>query len=123
MWVKDNKPNEALTGLPDVSFASLAEELQRPVYFSECNCVYPFKLFAKDREDRDESNFVAALNGATKTLDTDSLLLSAVRDLNADELETIRRAGYAIQPAAFFPNSDMPSESYFLYDVRKNDGR
>ena len=50
-WIKANEPpNVALVGAPDVSFATVVEELDRPAYFMECNCVDTFKLFSRDRD-------------------------------------------------------------------------
>jgi hypothetical protein len=117
-WIEKNEPpNVPIMGMPDVSFASLAEELQRPVYFPECNCVFTFKLFANDREDFDESNLPFAIGRGLKTLGTDSVVFSFYRPLDDKDLDSLKRAGIEVSPLASFPNADMFSESFYLYQV------
>ena len=119
-WIRRNEPaNVAVTGMPDVSFASLAEELQQPAYFPECECVSSFKLFSKSSEDYDESNYPRALNGAMKTLRTDSLVFAHFMPLQPDDIQRIESAGMSVTPIATFSNADMVSENFVLYDIRK----
>jgi hypothetical protein len=119
-WIRRNEPADvAVTGMPDVSFASLAEELQRPAYFPECDCVSSFKLFSKNSEDYNEANYPRALNGAMKALGTNSLVFAHFIPLQPDDIQRIESAGMSVTPIASFPNADMVSESFFLYDIRK----
>ena len=120
IWIRHNEPGVAVTGTPDVSFGSLAAELQQPEYYPECDCIAPFKLFSKHSEDYNEGDYVRALNGAMKAYGTNSLVFAHFIPLQPDDIEQIEDAGMSVKPVASFPFADMVSESFFLYDVRKN---
>jgi hypothetical protein len=119
-WIRHNEPADvAVTGMPDVSFASLAEELQQPAYYPECECILPFKMFSNNMQDYDESDYPRALSGAMRALGTDSLVFSHFLPLQPKDIQRIEGAGMSVTPIASFPYADMVSESFFLYQVRK----
>lgn len=105
--------------MPDVSFASLAEELQQPAYFPECDCILPFKMFSNNMQDYDESNYPRALEGAMAATGRDSLIFSDYQLLQPKDIQRIEDAGMSVTPIAQFPHADMVSESFYLYQVRR----
>ena len=120
MWIEKNEPADALIiGMPDVSFASLAEEMQRRVYFPECDCYDTFKLFSKEREDFDEPLIPFAVNRAMNSLGRSEIFMSFYRPFTASEIRNLQRANLAITPVASFSGADMFTENYFLYRVSR----
>ena len=119
-WIEKNEPGDALIiGMPDVSFASLAEEMQRRVYFPECDCYDTFKLFSKEREDFDESLIPFAINRAMNSVGRNELLVSFYRPFTASEIQKLQQADLAMMPVASFSGADMFTENYFLYRVSR----
>ena len=118
LWLKQNAPaNAAIVGDPDVSFASVAEEMQRPVYFLECGCVDTFKLFAKTREDFPESEMPWRLNRALNDLHTQELLFVFYRPLNEQDAARLGEANLIATPVKSFAGADVLTESFFVYRV------
>ncbi|HTV07742.1 MAG TPA: hypothetical protein VMD97_01700 [Candidatus Aquilonibacter sp.] len=118
-WVETNEPNEVITGMPDVSFASLAEEMQRRVYFPECDCMDTFKLFSRYREDMPESKIPFAINRAMNSLGRSELLFSFYRPFSVDELARLKAAGLNAQPVASFLGADMKTDNFVIYRVTR----
>jgi hypothetical protein len=122
-WLQQNEPGDvALVGYPDVSFASLAEELQRPVYFLECGCVDTFKLFSKDREDFAKSEIPERMKRAMADLHTQTLVFAMYEPLDADNEQRLREAGLSARALKSFPGADSMLESYYLYTVERTPG-
>lgn len=118
-WLQRNQPGQPVTGMPDVSFASLAEEMQQRVYFPECNCFDTFKLFSRQREDLPESAVPSAVNRTLDTLGRDQILFTYFHPFDATELERFRSAGLAVQPVASFLGADMLTENFVIYRIRR----
>jgi hypothetical protein len=120
MWLKQNyPPNAPIVGAPDVSFASVAEEMQRPVYFLECGCVDTFKLFARTREDYPETELPQRLNRAMSDLHTSELTFVLYRRFAADDLNRLAQAGFVVTPLQEFPGADAYLESYSIYRISR----
>jgi hypothetical protein len=120
LWLKQNEPaNAAIVGEPDVSFASVAEEMQRPVYFMECDCFDTFKLFARTREDFPETEMPMRLNRALNDLHTQELLFVFYRRLNDQDIERLREANLTATSVKSFGGADMLTENYFVYQVTR----
>jgi len=120
VWLKQNEPaNAAIVGEPDVSFASLAEELDRPVYFLECGCVDTFKLFSRSREDFDESEMGDRLLLATRKLRTQNLIFALYRPMGPTDFERLKADGLDATPIAAFAGSEC--EDYYLYRIKSAD--
>jgi hypothetical protein len=115
-WIKTHEPgNVALVGQPDVSFATVAEELDRPVYFLECNCVDSFKLFSKDREMYTEDQTADHLLVAYRKMG--DLVFLFYRPFTADDLEYLKKDGLKATPLVQFPGADSEMESYYIYRI------
>ena len=120
MWLKQSyPPNAPIVGDGDVTFASVAEEMQRPVYFLECGCVDTFKLFSKDREMFPEADLAQRFDRAMNDLHTPSLIFVFYRPLNLRDLGGLERAGLTSTPIRSFTGADADLESYWVYDVRR----
>jgi hypothetical protein len=119
VWIQRNEPADAMIiGMPDVSFASLAEEMQRRVYFPECDCYDTFKLFSKEREDFDAPLIPLAINRALNSVGRSEILVSFYRPFTPSEIRGLQQENLAIMPVASFSGADMFTENYFLYRVR-----
>lgn len=120
MWVRSSQPADvAITGAPDVSFASLAEEMQRPVFFLECQCFDTFKLFSRDREDFAWTEIPARLNRAMDTLGRNEMLFSLMESFKPEDIEGLRAAGLTAEPVKTFDGADMKSENYYFYRISR----
>jgi|SRR5580698_1745058 hypothetical protein len=120
VWLKENAPaNVAIVGEPDVSIASVAEEMARPVYFLECGCVDTFKLFARTRENFPETEMPMRLNRAMDDLHTQELLFVFYRPLNDQDTERLREANLTATHVRSFDGADMMTENYFIYQVTR----
>ncbi len=124
-WLQDNHlADAALVGNPDVSFASVAEQLQRPVYFLECACTDRFKLFSRDRETFLEQELADRLALAQKNLKTDTLIYVCYRPLMTQfDLPRFARRSLTVTPMASFPGADASLESFYIYRVTKSHGQ
>ncbi|HEV2577564.1 MAG TPA: hypothetical protein VGU25_10170 [Acidobacteriaceae bacterium] len=118
-WLKQNEPNAALVGAGDVSFGSVAEEMQRPVYFLECRCVDTFKLFSKDREVFPESQLPLRFNLAMQDLHTNQLVFVFYRPLADDDTKRLTSAGLQAVPLTSFPGADSALESFYIYRISR----
>lgn len=122
-WLKKNVPSGVpIVGDPDVSFTSVAEEMQEPVYFMECRCVDTFKLFAKTREDFPEAQLGTRLDLAMSDLKTQQLAFVFYRPLKAEDIEQLNTAGLSVAPLASFPGADSYLESYYVYEIEQSNG-
>ena len=120
MWVRQTQPpNLLITGFADVSFASLAEETQRPVWFLECECSDTFKLFSKEREDFNPDQIPARLNRALDILNRQDILFSMFVPLDDDLVKQMQVAGLQPELLKAFAGADMKSENFFLYRIRR----
>ena len=105
--------------MPDVSFASLAEEMQRPVFFLECECMDTFKLFAKDREDFDETDIPLRVNRGLDILGRNDILFVFFHPFGPEDIERLHAAGLTEEPVKSFTGADMKSENYYFYRIKR----
>jgi hypothetical protein len=118
MWLRKNSPaGSPLMGLPDVSFASVAEETQQPVYFIECNCIDTFKLFSRDRETVLENQIPARVNKAMSVLHTQQVTFILYRPLQQGDLERLEEAHLQTELLASFSGADVDTENFYIYRI------
>ena len=118
-WVEKNNPAwSPLMGLPDVSFASVAEEMQRPVYFLECGCVDTFKLFSRDRESLREDQVPARVNQAMSALHTQEVTFVLYRPLESEDLKWLEEGHLRATPLASFAGAEVNTENFYVYSIR-----
>lgn len=119
-WMQRNEPpNVLITGMPDVSFASLAQEMQRPVFFLECECFDTFKLFAKDREDFSEEDIPLRLNKAMDILGRQDILFSYFHPFDEEHMRALDQAGLSATLVRSFSGADMVSENFYIYRISR----
>ncbi len=121
MGSENNEPPKGtvITGFADVSFASLAEETQRPVWFLECECFDTFKLFSKEREDFNPDEIPARLNRALDILNRQDVVFSIFVPIDADMAKGMQAAGLQPEFLKAFAGADMKSENFYLYRIRR----
>ena len=119
-WLKQNHlAGPTLIGSPDVSFASVAEELQQPVYFMECGCFDTLKLFSRHRENFGEDQIPDRMILAEKTLGTDSLVFVWYRPMTPRDNELLAAHLLKAIPLSQFDGADTYTESYYIYRIVK----
>jgi hypothetical protein len=119
VWLQKNNPaGSPLMGLPDVSFASVAEEMQRPVYFLECGCVDTFKLFSKDRETLGESRMPAHVNQAMSALHTQQVTYILYRPFEDEDLKQLEAAHLRATLLTSFSGAEVRTENFYVYAIR-----
>ena len=121
-WINQTLPkNVILVGAPDVSFASVAEEMQRPVFFLECYCVDTFKLFSSRREDFHEAELGDRLSTAMERLDASSLVFVFWRPLLAEDLQALKAHSLSASLIKEFTGADTFFENHYIYRITKDD--
>ena len=121
VWLKRSYSlNAPIVGAPDVSFTSVAEEMQRPVYFLECGCIDTFKLFARTRDDFPETELPQRLNRSLNDLGTPDVVFLFYRPLDAEDLQRLSGSGLLAEPVQTFTGADSYLESYYVYLVHNS---
>ncbi len=119
-WLKQNHlAGPAMIGSPDVSFASVAEELQQPVYFMECACFDSIKLFSRHRENFSEEQLPDRMLLAAKNLNTTSLIFVWYRPMTPHDDELLAASSLEAIPLHQFQGADTFAESYYIYRIVK----
>jgi hypothetical protein len=117
-WIVQSEPRDVIVvGAPDVSFASVAEEMQRPAYFMECYCVDTFKLFSKQREDFPDEELADRLSVTMNRLHTSSLVLVFWRPLSPQDLATLRAHSLSASLLKAFAGADSFFDNHFIYQI------
>lgn len=119
-WLRENHlADAALVGEPDVSFSSVAEQLQRPVYFLECGCVDRFKLFSADRGAYPIKELPDRLALAAKNLHTNQLIFFRWRKLEPEEIEQLAQRSMSVSKLAVIDGADSWLENYHIYRITR----
>jgi hypothetical protein len=119
-WIEGNvPPGTLITGAPDVNFASVGEEMQRPMYFLECQCFDTFKLFSKKRENFNEDQFPVRLNEALDRQGRQSLVFVTYRALLPEDYRRFAEAHLDVAPMKEFSGADMVNENFFIYRIQR----
>lgn len=120
-WIEKNVPPGTLvTGAPDVNFASVGEEMQRPMYFLECQCVDTFKLFSKQRNEFSETQFAPRIEQALDLQGRQSLIFLTYRPLFPDDYQRFAQAHLNVSLLRSFTGAEMLNDNYFVYQVSKD---
>ena len=86
---------------------NLADEMQRPVYFLECQCYDTFKLFSRDREDFDETEIPVRVNRALDKLGRNEVLFSFMEPFGPENFKGLHAAGLTAVPVKAFGGADI----------------
>jgi hypothetical protein len=119
-WIRQNEPKDVLLiGSPDVSFASVAEELQRPVFFMECYCADTFKLFSKQREDYPDDEVVPRLLNSLNLLNSSSAVFVFWRALKPQEVAELKAHYLSVSLSKAFSGADSFFENHYIYRIKR----
>jgi hypothetical protein len=119
-WIEKNVPSDTLvTGGIDVNLASMGEEMQRPMYFLECQCMDTFKLFSRDHENFAETEIPARLKEALDLQQRQSLVFVTYRPLYADDSQRFSDVHLEVKLLKVFAGAEMINDNYFVYQATK----
>jgi hypothetical protein len=122
-WIKQNEPRDVtLLGAPDVSFASVSEEMERPVYFLECYCTGTFKLFSNGREDFQDKDLGNRLSLAMSRLHVSSLVFVFWRPFLSEDLQGLKAHALSASPLKEFAGAESYFENHYIYQIRRYGG-
>lgn len=117
-WLLRNEPSVAtLIGTPDTVAAAVAELLDRPMYFLDCNCVDTFLRYTKRRDDYKEEQLVDRLDLAMKSVSARPMVLVTNSALSQNELSAIDARRMTARSVASFTGAFEPDENFYLYEV------
>jgi hypothetical protein len=119
-WLRSQHlENSTLIGSPDTSIAAIAEQLNRPAYFLECNCLDTFLLFSARRDHFRFDEIPDRIAQAAQRIPPADMILILVRPLSASETIALTRHLLVPSLAAEFTGSEVPEEDYFLYRLTR----
>ena len=119
-WLHTHGLDKApLIGTPDTSVAGIAEQMQRPIYFLDCNCVDTFLLFSNRRDDFDARQIPQRLVLASEKLNTREMIFLTTYSLPPEQLQQIRGVGFDIHLLVSFTGAEDWEENYYIYQVNR----
>jgi hypothetical protein len=106
-WVRQNHLDTLpLVGASDFNVAGVAEQLQKPVYFLNCNCVDTYMKFAHRRDGMEMSDIPDRISIAARTLRAPRFLLVLDTPLYAQDTARIAERGVRVQHLRDFTGSE-----------------
>jgi hypothetical protein len=121
-WINQNESRDVLLlGAPDVSFASVAEEMQRPVYFLECYCTDTFKLFSNSRDDFQDQDLGNRLSIAMNRLKVSSSVFVFYRPLLSEDLKALKAHSLSASLLKEFSGAESAFENHYIYQIKRDD--
>jgi hypothetical protein len=122
-WIRAHQLADApIAGASDYDLAGVAEQLQRPVYFLDCDCVDTYMKFSHRRDGLTPANFPVRVLHAFRELHAPEMLLVMDHRLSPGDLHSLSAEGVAIDPLAQFTGAEDTLEVY-LYEARLGTGR
>ena len=118
-WLREHGLDKApLVGTPDTSVAGIAEQLERSIYFLDCNCADTYLLFSNRRDDFDARQTPERLLLASRKLQARDMTFITTYPLPPERIEAIRDIGFSINLAATFTGAEDLEENYYIYRVK-----
>lgn len=114
-WLRSQHFETTVIGTPDTSIAGLAEELQRPAYYLDCDCSGTFLLFSNRRDSFHENEIPQRLARAFERLNKPELLFALVRPITGPETAALKSYSIQISPLAKFDGAEDWQEDFYLY--------
>jgi hypothetical protein len=116
-WMRANHyDNEPLVGSSDYNLAGVAEQLQRPAYFLNCNCVDTYMKFAHRRDGMTPEEVPDRIGNAYKVLGAQKIALVMDYQLSSDDLRRLAEKGLLVRPLANFSGSE-DHLNFHLYEA------
>ncbi|MDQ2840686.1 MAG: hypothetical protein M3Y72_06540 [Acidobacteriota bacterium] len=111
--------NSVLVSAYDSGTAPIAEQLQRRMYFLDCNCSNSFVLFSPERDSFTEKEIAPRLANAPDNLKVSSVLFITPFKLTSDVEEQVRNRGLTLSELAGFTRAEIDQENVYLYRATK----
>ena len=109
-----------LAGFPDFSTVGVAEQLGKPIYFPQCNCIDTFMKFSSRRDDVADAHLTHHLMLADTDLNTTHYLLVLDVPLTSEQLRDLDADHQNVKLLRAFTGAEEAHEDFFLYDVKKS---
>ncbi len=117
-WIRDHHlDNLPLVGAKDWTVVSVAEMLQRPIYFLDCNCTRTFLLLSDDRDSFTWDQVPQRLERAVHVIGKPEVLLMLSVPLSAADTQALSAAHLTVIPLGSFVGGEVPQDGTFLYKV------
>ena len=118
-WIRANHyDHEPLVGTPDYSASYIAEYLDRPMYFLECECTDTVMQFSDRRDGFKESQISSRLARAFAQARQSHVVFVGVRPLTQKQLSSLAANSIQADPLAQFTGAEEPQENFFVYQLR-----
>ena len=118
-WLRAHGLDKApLVGTPDTSVAGIAEQLQRSIYFLDCNCADTYLLFSNRRDDFDPRQTPERLVLASQKLKARQMVFITTYPLPPERIDAIRAKGFSIGPMTEFTGAEDLEENYYVYSLQ-----
>lgn len=116
--------NSTLIGAVDIGAAPVAEELQRPMYYLDCNCWNTFLLYSSARDSFSVAGIPRLLADAvdrlhSSNLHSSNMILVTPFQLKGRALAEINERGVRLAELAAFTRAEFDPQNAFIYRVSK----
>ncbi len=116
-WLREHHLDHGpIAGSSDYDLAGVAEQLQRPVYFLDCNCVDTYMKFAHRRDGLTPDQIPGRILRAYESLHARRLVLVMDSPLSPGDMDRLAVNGLGTQPLAQFSGSEDHLD-FYLYQV------
>ena len=111
--------DKPIVGFPDFSTAAIAEHLNRPIYFSQCDCSDTYMQFSRRRDDVADEHLTEHLRRVDSNLNTTDYTLIVTDPLWPEEERDLKQDHQSVTLIASFTGAEEHYENFYLYDVRR----
>jgi hypothetical protein len=119
-WIRTQPLQDAvLVGTPDYSGASLAIELNRPVYFLECGCWDRYMVFSDRRDGFNWDTIPERLARAREAMPGKQMILAVSVPLSPKYIRGLMDRDVQVSKIAEFAGSGVTFEDFYFYRVQK----
>ena len=119
-WIRvHHLENSVLVAAYDSGTAPVGEQLERRMYFLDCNCSSSFVLFTPERDSFTENEVAPRLVNAADKLNVSNMLFITPFKLTSDVEEYMRERGLTLSELAEFTRAELNLENVYLYDASK----
>ena len=118
-WIRQQHLDQGpIAGTSDYALAGIAEQLERPVYFLDCNCIDTYMKFAHRRDGLTPEQIPARIVRAYDSLHATSLLLVMDSELTPQAATELKADGMRVQWKTDFSGSEE-ALGFHLYSVER----
>ncbi|MGI8772288.1 MAG: hypothetical protein ACR2JE_12725 [Acidobacteriaceae bacterium] len=119
-WLRDHHlDREPIAGTLDIGLAGVAEQLERPVYFLDCDCVDTYMKFSHRRDGLKPEQVPERILHAYDSLHAQRLVLIMDYQLSPKQMDQLAASGFRAQPLTQFTGSEDRID-FYLYQVGKS---